>query len=285
MDSAQSVNQSIDVSFLPRSTSGEVHCDDLEAHVQPSLISNGVVCFPNPHVECVPAVLAECAIEAGQNSAKEEQKLLEIRSLDKSVVDYRQASDEQLLAAARASDEGAFEELSSRCKDSLRNRVFRIVRNREDTEDVVQEALLKAYKHLGEFRGSSSFSTWLTRIAINSALMILRKRKLRSEVPLDQQGSEEQKWEVWDFPDPSLNPELTYAKRQVLELMSRAINRLPPSYRNVLELCHRQEQSLHECADEVGITVAAAKSRLLRARLTIRSSLEKRGVFAADACR
>lgn len=287
MAPAQSVNPSVDVSFLPLSTSSEVHRDDMEPpspHVLPSLASTEIAFFPEPYIGHVPAVLAESAIEAVQNSANEQQKLPDIRALDSSIVDYRQASDEQLLAGARASDECAFVELSSRCQDLLRNRVFRIVRNREDTEDVVQDALLKAYKHLSDFRGSSSFATWLNRIAINSALMVLRKRKSRSEVPLDQRGLEEHTWEMWEFPDPCPNPEQAYTKRQVVDLVSRAIDRLPPAYRIVLEDRYRREWSIQECADAVGISVAAAKSRLFRARLTIRSALEEGRVFAGDAC-
>lgn len=189
-------------------------------------------------------------------------------------LEYREASDEKLLAAARSSDERAFAELSGRYRKSIQIAASRIVRHREDAEDVVQETLLKAYIHLNHFRGTCRFSSWLTSIAINSALMLLRKRRSRSEVSCDQRGNEDRTWEIWDFPDPSPNPEQTYEKSQTLDILSRAIVGLPPAYRSVLTQFHDHEQSMQQIADTVGITVAAAKSRLRRAQLAIRSVLE-----------
>jgi RNA polymerase sigma-70 factor (ECF subfamily) len=191
-------------------------------------------------------------------------------------LDYREASDEELLAAARSSDAGAFTELSGRYRRSIHNTAFRIVRQREDAEDVVQDTLFKAYIHLKHFRGTCRFSSWLTSIAINSALMLLRKRRSRSEISCDHRGNEDRTWETCDFPDPSHTPAQIYEKRQALEILSRAITRLPPNHRSVITLYLAHEQSLQQIADTVGITVAATKSRLLRARLSIRSTLEKR---------
>ena len=141
---------------------------------------------------------------------------------------YREASDEELLAAARSSDDRAFAELSGRYRKSIHNTASRIVRNREDAEDVVQDAFFKAYIHLKHFRGTCRFSTWLTKIAVNSALMLLRKRRIRPEVSFEQRANQDQTREMWDFPDQSPNPEQVYAKCQALELLSRAMTRLPP---------------------------------------------------------
>src|SRR5215469_4045143 len=102
---------------------------------------------------------------------------------------YREASDEALLAAARSSDECAFAELSDRYRKSIHNTASRIVRHREDAEDVVQDTLFKAYTHLKHFRGACRFSSWLTSIAINSALMLLRRRRSRSEISCDHRGN------------------------------------------------------------------------------------------------
>ena len=190
-------------------------------------------------------------------------------------LDYRRASDDELLAAARSSDERAFAELSGRYRKSIHNTASRIVRHREDAEDVVQDTLFKAFIHLKYFRGTCRFSSWLTRIAINSALMLLRKRRSRSEVFCDQRGNGERSCEISDFPDPSPNPERIYEKRQALDILSRAVTRLPPAYRSVLTQFYDHEESMQGIADTVGITVAATKSRLRRARLTIRSTLEK----------
>lgn len=188
-------------------------------------------------------------------------------------IDYKQISDEQLLQAARDSDRHAFGELSSRYAKSIRKTVARIVRNDADADDVVQEALVKAYIHLKNFRGTCSFSSWLTRIAINLSLMLLRRRRTRSEVPFDPQGDEDRTWEIRDFPDPSPNPEQIYAKDQMRELLTRTVTRLPQASRRIMTQYHYHERPLKDIAETVGISVPATKSRLLRARLAMRAAL------------
>ena len=287
MQPEQFINQSVDVSILALSTSCQADCEDIQPaklQAELSLVSDEAGYFRRPYVGCVPEVPPEPIIKAPSQLGKERQNRLAVTASAASIIDYTQESEERLLAAARASDERAFLELSSRSSHSLRHMVLRIVRNREDTEDVMQEALLKAYTHLSDFRGTCSFSTWLTRIAINSALTVLRRKKSRSEIPHDQPGIKQREWEVWEFPDPSPDPEQAYSKHQLLELLSSAIRSLPPAQRSVFELRHGHENSLQECADVVGITVAAAKTRLHRARLSLRSILEKRRVYATDVC-
>jgi RNA polymerase sigma-70 factor, ECF subfamily len=188
--------------------------------------------------------------------------------------DYARASDEELLVAAKSFDERAFDELSSRHLRSIRKRVHTIVRNPEDTEDVVQDSLLKAYRHLPQFRESCGFSTWITKIAVNNALMLLRKRRSRPEVLFDQGSEADSTWRIWDAPDPSPSIERTYARRETLEFMSRAIDKLPALHRIVLDEYHIQEKSVTEAADKLGITIASAKARLFRARRALRSMLE-----------
>jgi RNA polymerase sigma-70 factor (ECF subfamily) len=190
--------------------------------------------------------------------------------------DYALALDDQLLAAARSLDGRAFTELSGRYLRSIRNKVYRIVGNSEDMEDVVQESLLSAYLHLNQFRGSCSFSQWITRIAINTALMFLRRRKVRPEVSFDQNGESDQAFSTWEFPDPSPSAEQTCVRQEALASVSRALNQLPLLYRNVFEQYHVQEHSLREIANELGITVASVKSRLFRARRILRTLLESR---------
>jgi RNA polymerase sigma-70 factor (ECF subfamily) len=198
--------------------------------------------------------------------------------------DYPRETDDQLLAAAKASDGQAFDELCGRHVGSIRKRVHSMVRNSEDTEDVLQDSLLKAYRHLGGFRESCSFSTWVTRIAINTALMHLRKRKLRREVPFDQVGETDQTWSTSEIPDPSPSTERTYARQETLEVMLRAVNRLPPHYRSLLEQYHAHERPLQEAAGKLGITITSAKARLFRARRTLRSMLERQRLSRFDAC-
>jgi RNA polymerase sigma-70 factor, ECF subfamily len=198
------------------------------------------------------------------------------------IPEYSRASDDELLAAARSSDGRAFAELCRRHADSIQKRVFRMLRNREDTEDVLQEAIYKAFVHLQYFRGACAFSSWLTQIAINSALMLMRKRKSRSEISYGRQADHGWESQTCEFPDRSPNLEQIYVKRQAIERMLVAVNRLSPPYRNLVEQFHFTEQSLQETAEKLGIKVSAAKSRLLRARLKIRSSLEKQRISFAD---
>ena len=197
-------------------------------------------------------------------------------------IDYACATNEQLLEGARSSDKEAFAELCSRHVQSVHRKVFGIVRNREDAEDVVQETLLKAYTHLSSFRGSCTFSTWLTSIAINSALMLLRKRKGHLESSFDHSIDDDQTWSAREFADPQLDTERSYARRQAINVLSHAVVRLPLRYRSVLERYHAREQSMKETADALGLTVSAVKSRLLRGRLNLRVSLAKKGISIAD---
>ena len=221
---------------------------------------------------------------ADRGSADKQASLDEDFSAPKLRGDYARASDDQLLAAAKSEDGRAFEELSGRYIRAMRKRVYSIVRNPEDAEDVVQDSLLKAYRHLQEFRESCEFSTWITRIATNTALMVLRKRRSRPEVSLYQASQTDQTWTIDDFPDPSPSAERAYARREMLDFVKRAVNRLPPLYRCVLEQYHGQEKSMRDAAASLGITVETAKSRLFRARRTLRSRLERQQISAAGAC-
>lgn len=199
-------------------------------------------------------------------------------------IDYGRATNDQLLAAAKASDGQAFEELSGRYTRAMRKRVYSIVRNLEDTEDVVQDSLFKAYRHLTEFKESCEFSRWISKLAINTALTLLRKRRLCPEVSFDRTSESDQKWTIWDIPDLSPSTERTYAGQETLEFVSRAVDRLSPLDRSVLEQCHAYGQSMREAAGKLGITVASVKSRLVRARRTLRSRLQRQQIAIFDAC-
>ena len=198
--------------------------------------------------------------------------------------EYSRASDDELLVTARSSDSRAFAELCRRHARTIQKKVFGMLKNREDAEDVVQDAICSAFVHLQCFRGTCAFSTWLTRIAINSALMLMRKRRSRSEVPYDHRTDEDPEWQIREFPDRAPNPEQIYVKRRAIECMSVAVNHLSPRYRDLVQQFHGAEQSLQETAEKLGIKVGAAKSRLLRARLKIRSRLERQRISFSDAC-
>ena len=159
-----------------------------------------------------------------------------------------------------------------------------MLRNREDAEDVLQDAICKAFANLQRFRGSCTFSVWLTQIAINSALMFIRRRKVRSEMSYDCQTDHEREW-MWDFPDQSPNAEQIRIRREAFERMSIAVDRLPGCYRELVKRFHIGEQSLQNTATTMGLNLSTAKARLLRARRTMRTALTRQRISFADACR
>jgi RNA polymerase sigma-70 factor (ECF subfamily) len=181
------------------------------------------------------------------------------------------ATDEVLVAAAKSGDHPAFVELWMRHSKTAFNMAYRITGNRDDAEDVVQDAWMKAYVHLNTFDGRAKFSTWLTRIAINSALLILRRKRARPETSMDITDSET--WQHWEIADETKNVEELYAKHEEVERLRRAICHLRPILRNVVEIHQSNDRSIKEIADLAGISIAATKSRLLRARKILRRAL------------
>ncbi|MGB0034448.1 MAG: sigma-70 family RNA polymerase sigma factor [Candidatus Acidiferrales bacterium] len=179
-----------------------------------------------------------------------------------------------LVAAAKAGDITAFETLVGRYERKIFRLAQNITQNREDAEDVMQEAFLKAYEHLSEFQGNSRFYTWLVRIAVNQALMKLRKRR-PNVVSLDEEvdtGEEMMPREVEDW-GPS--PEERYKQAELGQILSSAIGDLDPSFRIVFQLRDIEELSTEETAEALGLSVPAVKSRLLRARLKLRQKLNR----------
>jgi len=154
--------------------------------------------------------------------------------------------------------------------------VRRITRNHEDAEDAVQDAFLRAFLHL---HGRSTFSTWLTRIGINSALMILRKRRNSREVPAQNSNENDALWEITDSaPDP----EKQYVEKERGVLVRKAITNLRLSIRRPVELHALQGHSMKEMAGEIGVSVSAAKGRLHHAKMALRKSKALRNMNDHD---
>jgi RNA polymerase sigma-70 factor (ECF subfamily) len=181
--------------------------------------------------------------------------------------------EEILVDAAQSGEEWAFMELSRRHSPRAFNTIYRVTKNREDAEDALQDSLMKAFLHLKQFDGRSSFSTWFTRIGINSALMILRKKRGSRETSMDVTLDGGDTWHSWDVADHAPDPEKRYAANERTMRLQRAIGRLPNALRSVVEIRQVEDLSMREIADAVGISVPAAKSRLLRARATLSRSL------------
>jgi RNA polymerase sigma factor (sigma-70 family) len=181
--------------------------------------------------------------------------------------------DESLVEAAKRGHSMAFATLSERHRQQLFRAAHRITRSREDAEDAVQDALLRAFVHMADFDGRSSFPTWLTRIAINSALMILRKKRASLEIAVDGNddfGADGPRHEITDHQP---NPESCYAQSEEEILLKKAIQSLRPALRVVVQIQQLQECSMRETAETIGISLAAAKGRLFHAKNALRRSV------------
>jgi RNA polymerase sigma factor (sigma-70 family) len=181
--------------------------------------------------------------------------------------------DDALVLAAQAGDEGAFRELWIRHSQMIFRVLMRVTRNREDSEDALQETFLKAFAHLGNFEARAKFSTWLTRIAVNSGLMILRRRRSRPTTTTDSQFDGET-WKQWDVDDQRLDIEGSYLKTECDAFIESAVTRLRPTLSVVIRHQLLNDCSIAETAESYGLTVGATKSRLARARKALRESLD-----------
>jgi RNA polymerase sigma-70 factor, ECF subfamily len=174
--------------------------------------------------------------------------------------------DMALVAAARGGSSAAFEELQRLYSHRLYKRILSMTRNREDAEDALQDTFLRAYVALNSFEGRSQFVSWLTRIAITSALMTLRKRRTRSEVSFDIPSESDEPSQTFDVRDTALNPEQIYEQRQRCYRALQAVHKLHPKLRTALSIWMKQECSMKELAHTLDLPLATVKARLHRAR-------------------
>lgn len=189
-----------------------------------------------------------------------------------SVSNYEEQSDERLLSNAKEGNAAAFGQLCQRHKKKVFQVTLRITRNREDAEDALQECFLSALVHLRNFDGRSQFATWLTRIAINAALMKIRRNRNSRETPLQTVDEFGEERESIHLVDRSLNPEDTYSERERSKLLRNLVSTLRPRIRTAIEMRHLQDCSLKETSERLGISEAATKGRLFHARLALRKS-------------
>lgn len=183
-------------------------------------------------------------------------------------------NEAQLVAAAKAGDLSAFEALVNRYERKIFRLGQNITQNREDAEDVMQEAFLKAFEHLPEFQGNSRFYTWLVRIAVNQALMKLRKRR-PNEFSLDDEIETDEDLLPREVEDWGPTPEQRYQQTELHDILSTVISELDPPFRMVFQLRDLENLSTEETAEALGLSVPAVKSRLLRARLKLRQKLDR----------
>jgi RNA polymerase sigma-70 factor, ECF subfamily len=179
-------------------------------------------------------------------------------------------ADAALVAAAKRGDGRAFEILVGRHQPRIRAIASRFTRVPEDAEDIAQQSFQKAFIHLQQFEGNSAFSTWLTRITINEALMWLRKRRAAPEVPIEDSSTEQGITLPLESPDPGPSPEESYMQREWKQILSRAMNKLTPAMRTAIELRHMSELSTGETAGIMKLSAGAVKGRIFHARRKLR---------------
>ena len=189
------------------------------------------------------------------------------QSATSAVSDLRAWSEEQLIAAAKIGRRAPFGELCERHVKKVFRVIHRIMRNREDAEDAAQECFLNAFVHLKDLDGRSQFATWLTRIAINAALMKLRKNRGAREVPIDEPNPSSEPLAQREFRYDAPDPEESCSLRERKRIVKSAISGLRPRARNVVELIHLQEHSIRETGQILGISTGAVKTWMFHANI------------------
>jgi RNA polymerase sigma-70 factor, ECF subfamily len=182
--------------------------------------------------------------------------------------------DQQLVQAARDGDQDAFGELVRRHYKRSLNLATSILRDRGEAEEETQNACWKAFVHLGQFHGEVEFSSWLFRIVRNQCLMVIRRRRGAQLVHLDNRGPEESSEKI-QLPSADMDPERQFGTWEVSQVLRTEIERIPPFLRTVIVLRDVRQLPIPDLAAQLGITVAAAKSRLLRARIELRKRMER----------
>jgi RNA polymerase sigma-70 factor, ECF subfamily len=199
---------------------------------------------------------------------KKNQSAVEANQAKKEVQDSstRHGEEQQLVRRAITGDSEAQDALFGRHRSRLYRLALRLLRSKEDAEDAVQDALLSAYRNISTFEGRSLFSTWLTRIVVNAALVRMRRQRARPELFLQEVSGEDLGPMTNMLVDSRPDPEQLCASRETREMVHCALDELSPSIRSAFELRELQDLSNSEAAEAVGIRVGAFKSRISRAR-------------------
>jgi len=194
--------------------------------------------------------------------------------MQKNRSEFDHQTDDELVLLAQSGNDVAFTELIERHRSISFKLAYSILKDRSDAEDEVQNATWKAYSHLGQFNFEAKFSTWLTRIVVNQCLMRLRKDKRAKFFYIDdvQIGDEVG---TLDLRDKTDGPEADLGRREVSQILHQEVNRMPPLLKKVFWMRDIEERSMSDVAESLGISVAAAKSRLLRARQELKVRLQK----------
>jgi RNA polymerase sigma-70 factor (ECF subfamily) len=185
------------------------------------------------------------------------------------------AGEKDLVVAAKNGNEEAFEILVERYRRMMFAVALRLTRVQEDAEDITQQSFQKAFVHLRTFEEKSSFSTWLTRITLNEAFMLLRRGRGRRQISIDEEPCEPNEGARLEIPDSDPDPEASYSQLEDAGILSAAIDTLTPRLRKAIELRVLAELSTEETARRLGVSVSAVKSRVLHARRKLRETLRR----------
>lgn len=187
--------------------------------------------------------------------------------------------ESSLIAEAKAGSLAAFDQIVQRYSARVLRVAQSLAHTREDAEEIAQNAFVQAFRHLSDFRGDSRFCTWLVRITMNEGLMRLRRQRL-NEISIDNscEGNSPSRRELQDW---APTPEQRYSREELRSILTTTIGQLPPRYRTVFQLRQVEGFSTRETAQALDLSLTAVKSRLRRARIALRNSLDKR--FALQA--
>jgi RNA polymerase sigma-70 factor (ECF subfamily) len=188
--------------------------------------------------------------------------------------------ESELLRLARERNRSAFDQLVQSNYPRMVRTAMRVVRNSDDAEDVAQQTFMQAWQNIDKFRGDSAFSTWLTRIALNESLTVLRHRKRQME-ELNERTADSQSSEGPAFSSPGENPEDRFLREETAGLLRRGLLEVKQVYREAMRLRLVEDMSLEEISDRLGMPVNTVKVHLFRGRKAMKSFLEERMVCAA----
>lgn len=183
------------------------------------------------------------------------------------------SSDKEIIDRALSGDQRAYSDLVNKYRDLIFNLIYRMIGNREEAEDLVQEIFIKAFSALPTFNEQYAFSTWLYKIAVNHCIDTLRKKKLPT-LPLDKPISFKDKELRREYPDLSPSPEGKLISKERTEIIQKAIHSLPEKYRSVILLRHTEEKSYEEISTILNIPIGTVKARLFRARELLKKKLK-----------
>jgi len=191
-----------------------------------------------------------------------------------------------LILAAKSGDGQAFEILIERYQRRILAVARRFTRIREDAEDIAQQSFQKAFVYLHKFEGKSSFSTWLTRIAINEALMLLRRGRGLREISINDLSGNEETALGLEMQDSRVGPESAFLQGERNRILSEAINKLTPGIRTAIELRELGELSTKEAARVMGLTVSAVKARVFHGRRKLHQILKRKStqMYGKEMC-